>query len=315
LGIDDYIAQAEQKVFKGTKDVVVSYVGTQSTGRKMLLLLVVLLIGIIILWFVGSSIVGFMFTPLGMLLIGLTVVAVGIYLYLRSMGFKLKSWAGSLVEIFLILFVLIVYVGALDVLTTGFFQIFPIILFGGIIYLGYKWYKATVDKGNKALANGIVAIFITFLIAFPIYQAYIVPYTIGQPVELEVQISRDDEGSWNIFTAMNKFSLPQTMTISFNPYLIGVAEASHFMWTEINTVDKAFVDITIQDDIMQEVIYAETGHVVYCSFEDTEIIWGVMHLPSDAFEYIRYPFRIIVRVYDEGGITLASSSVIYYLRS
>jgi len=312
LGIDDYIAQTERKVFTGTKDVFVTYVGQQSTGKKLLLILVVLIIAIAILWLIGSSIVGFMFTPMGILLIVLSVLAVGIYLYIRSLGFKLKSWAGSLIEIFLIFFVLIVYVGSLDVLTQAFFQIFPLILFGGVAWFGYKWYKSTEDA---TLRNGIIAIILAFLIAFPVYQAYVVPYTVGQSVELEVHISRGAEGEWSVFSAMNKWSLTQTMTISFNPYVIGIAETSNFMWTQINTIDKAYVDITVQDDIQNRVIYSEVQKPIYVSNSDTEIIWGVLHLPPDAFEYIRYPFRIIVTVSDEGGYTLAHSSVVYYLRS
>lgn len=309
MAIDDYLIEKERTITSGMKDVAIKFYEERGTGGKMLIVLILVIIGGLALWFVGKSVVGFMFTGLGIVLIGLTIIALALYFYMRTVGFGLKSWLGGIVEILLIMFILFVYVGLLDSLMLAFFQVMPLIIIGGVGWIGYKWYKANPDHAYK---NGVVAILVTFLIAFPIFEAFVVPYTVGRPVELEVQVWRDDAGNWETLALMHDFSITQTMTITANPYIVASAEISHNMWKKSSTVDKAYVSITVQDDAQQEVIYSETNHAIYVSYSDTEYIWGVIHLPTDVEIYVHYPFKIISRVTDVNGNVVAQWSGVYY---
>ena len=307
MAIDDSLVSAEQKVIGDVKTVFLSTYQEQKPMHKMIIIVVVLVVAALILWFIGRMVVGFMHTPMGMLLIGITVMALISYLFLRSKGVGFKSWTGGAVEILMIVMFLVVYIGLLDTITGVVLMLAPILIFGGVAYIGYKWYKSTSDKYT---AQGIIAMVIAFCVAVPIYQAVIVPYTVGTPVELVVDVTRDSLGDWKAHVEMHPFHVATTMTTQFNPYLMGAVELSHWMWTEANTVEKAYVDINIQIESTREVIYYETGHVIYVGMNDMETIWGAVHIPSEYLQYINVQIRITAQVYNDDGV-LTSASGIY----
>ena len=303
MAIDDDVVIAEQSVVREVKVVV----GQQTGSTKLVLLLVAIIVGALVIWWVGSSTLGFMTTNLGFMLIGITLVAVIMWLWMRSKGIGFQSWTGGIIEVMLITMLLVVYVGALDALSSLFLSVFPILLLGLVGYAGYRWWQYEKRENVK---KGILALVITFIIAFPVYNALIVPYTTGTPMEMEIVVSRDSHGAWNVYGEIHPMSFTNTMSTQLNPYAIAMVETSGWMWTSIDTTEKAYLYITISDDSKNEVVYSEIRHPVYVGNEDSESVWGIFHLPpEDARHYV--PYRMLIQLKDDGGVVLSAWSYIY----
>jgi len=308
MAIDQKIIETEQKAMRDVKTVFVSTYKKQKPAGKFIMVLVILIIAVVALWIIGSSIAGFMSTPLGLAMIALSIIAVVFYFWMRLQGVGMKSISGGLLEVALILMVLIVYVGLLESLMEWFLMAFPLIIIGIIGWLGYKWWIVTEDVSKKGAVVLAVAV---ILIGFPIFQAFVVPYTIGEAKDLVIKISRDDTGEWYAYGEIMKPAFIKTMSTSFNPYANAIAETSNWMWTNINTREKASVDIRIYKELGFHDIHTEIGKTIYVGYSDVHTIWGIIHLPVEG---VLRGERIdmVIRVYDQTGLTLAMYRGVYY---
>ena len=309
MAIDEKMVATEQKVIGDVKTVFVETYKKQKPAGKLIMVLAILIISVVALWLIGSAVAGFMSTALGLLMIGLSVVAVVFYFWMRQQGVGFKSITGGFLEVALILMVLIVYVGLLDALMSAFLMIFPFIILGVIAWIGYRWWTSTDDQTQKGAVVVAVAV---ILIGFPLFQMFIVPYTTGEVKDLIVEIGRDSTGNWNAYAELQKPAIVKTMSTSFNPYAIAIAETSNWMWTNINTQEKASVDIRIYNELGYIDIYTETGKTVYVGYNDVHTIWGIIHLPVEG--YLKGErIDIVIRVYDApSGLTHAMYRGVYY---
>lgn len=302
MALDDSLVKAEGKAIAGVKTVFVDVYGGQSNRGKLILVLAVLIIGVLGIWFIGKGVVGFASTPMGLAMIGLSIVAIIFYFWMRSQGVGFKSWTGGASEVALIIMVLIVYIGILDEATEIFLTILPILILGGVGWFGYKWYKAQDSRENR---NGILVIVLAIIILFPVYEAYVVPMNVGTPHEIIVEVSRGDDGSWNSYAELRGFTLLKMMSTQMNPYGAVISESSHWMWLDVNTVQEVTVDTIIERNVPQETIFTDTNHRMYVSAGDTEKLWGIVHMPILSYEhYVIYDITVIVK--DLGGNVLTS---------
>ena len=309
MAIDEKLVATEQKAIGDVKTVFVETYKKQKPAGKLVMVLAILITVIVALWIIGSTMAGFMSSPLGLLMVGLSIVAVVFYFWMRQQGVGFKSITGGFLEVALILMVLIVYVGLLDTLMSAFLMMFPVIILGAIGWFGYRWWTSTDDQTQKGAVVIAVAV---ILIGFPLFQAFVVPYVAGEAKDLIVEIGRDSTGDWNVYAELQKPALIKTMSTSFNPYAIAIAETSNWMWTNINTKEKASVDIRIYNELGYVNIYTETGKTVYVGYNDVHTIWGIIHLPVEG--YLRGErIDVVVRVYDPtSGLTLAMYNGVYY---
>ena len=306
--IDEKLITTEQKVVGDVKTIIMDAYQEQTPHGKLAFILIAVLIIALIIWVVGHTTLGFMYTPLGILLIGLTVVAVIVFAYMRSKGVGLQSWSGGIVTVLLVVVLFVVYIGLLGAITETVLMFAPFLIIGSVAFIAYSWYKH-MRETDPALANGIIAMGITFCVVFPVYQAFVVPYTLGTPVQIKIDVMKGGDGTWTVYTEMSRMQFVTTMNTQFNPYMIATVEFSNWMWSEINTVEKVYVDITVQHDSTRSVIYTERGHVVYVGDNSMKSIWGVIHLPPESEMYIREQYRIVAQVYNLDGILETWSGV------
>jgi hypothetical protein len=272
-----------------------------------LVILIMLLIGVAILWWIGQTVVGFFMTALGMLCIVLFICAIGLYGYLRWAGLpQMKGSIGAICIVLLIMLGLFIFVGLSDEMTGFFFTIMPIVALGGLGFIMFKGVQRIEDPNLKTFA--VIAV-VALVISIPVMEMFVVPKTFGTPLEVKVSIKRNDVGAWSCLGTLGKYQPIQTMTTSLSPYYIISAEASHLMWTEIGTVQKVYVDIIVQKHTGEEgILYREIGKPVYIALDDNVDIWGMVRIPFQP-HYAEY--QLDARVMDAGGITLAHTTFVY----
>lgn len=304
---DTKIVEMESKTIGQAKDILFSTYQSQSSRNKLIIVIAVLIVIGLIIWFIGRNVAGLMTTPLGIMLLVITIISVGLYLFMRSKGVGFKSLSGGFIEVILIMFLLMVYMGSLDYLQEIFLQFFPIILLAMIGWVGYRWWTSTDDATTK---QGVAILIVCILIGFPLFEAFVVPYTTGQPLSINAEISRDDTGKWYCFVEMKKYTFLQSMSTQLNPYAISIAETSNWMWSSGNTQEKAYVDIKVVRESPPDTIFSETHKSIYVGYNDNEGIFAMARLPVQTYEhYIGYV--VSIRVYNDGGITLASDSYMF----
>jgi len=302
------------KAQKGVEKVVIQPLyykfGEVRKSYPLLVALIILIIGAIVLWVIGTAIVGFFKTPLGITCLICLFASIGIYGYLRYLGIKLSGWLGALIEIALIFLAIIIFFGASSLLMSFFMMVTPIIIIGAIIYFFYKLVKGIEDPTIKAFAMAMGIIFVIFIF---IANTFLVPYTVGNQVIIQIDLTRTEEAgveTVDITPRMYEPSLTWTVSTTMNPYIVTVGELSRRMW-KFGDVKGYIVDWKLYDQKNYNRLVAESyNNKIYIEKGETESLYSVVYLKyrtQQAFDY-----RLEIYVYDMQRHLITSYSYHYY---
>lgn len=258
-----------------------------------LAIIFVLLLIVGIGYIIGFNEVDYWRTTAGISLLIVLGVAFAIYIVLvatKSIQFN-NTWT-ALATILLIFLGIFIFIGVLPSLQKIAITLIPYVLLFGIGYLIYTFGKKLEPESRIYLSVGIIVM----IVAVPMFHIFVAPSFVGEPAEIEIVVSVDNNGLVDIDPYFYFSSIVRTTTYTFNPYAIALTEASKYMWYSAGEMNKYYVDIKVDDMYQDKIIYEEHNKEIYLNNGQSDTIWGAFRL--DTYEIDEYKYRLVVDIYD-----------------
>ena len=214
---------------------------------------------------------------------------------MRYLGIKLNGWLGAIIEISLLFFGLIFFVGASEMLMGFFMWIMPIVIVGAVIYFFYRGVQSIKNPTVKAFT---IAMAIVFVISAVLFNAFIVPYTVGTQKLIEINVAHTERDSGIVITEhMSDVFGTMSLTTSMNPFIIGLGEMSQNMW-KYGDIHEYIVDWELKDMSNNYKLIASGYNIhIYIEGDGETSIYSVVYTHQAVEQY--YDYMLTVKVYDE----------------
>lgn len=272
--------------------------------------LILMIIGIIFVWWSVHKIVGFFSTPMGMVVLFMFIIAIALYLYLRAIGLKLNGWIGATIEISLLFLGIFFFVGFNQALAHLFMAIMPIVVIGALVYFFYEGLKEIKDENVRAFA---IVMAIVLIVVIVIANAFVVPYIYGEQKILQVDLINTERPSspLNVAIYLNDPYSSMTLTNSINPYIVGTYDIAHAMW--VFNYKQYSLDVKVVDNVNNyRTIYTAHDKVVYVPDKEggKASFYTVLRFP--VLRQPEYDYTIYIYIYDLNHNLVYQTTYHYY---
>jgi|GEM_PF-4250021 len=270
---------------------------------QLIIVVIALIIGAVLLYFVGTAImgiIGFFGTAYGIAVLVLLMMAVGLYLFLKMSGvIGDQQWYVSAMMILVFMFLIIIFVGVLPAMQEMFITMFPFLIIGAVLYGAYLFIKHLPDRETKMIATIIIA---TIVILIPVSQIFIVPAVYGHPMRYDAYIVRGEDGKIDTKISSGEWGVFMSATTTLNTFGATVYETSREMWY-LGDYEKYYYTITITDYYGKVLFKKEMAQAVLTKGDYVHDV-GLYYLPNARY----YDILIQITVYDSNLAPIAHNS-------